>query len=138
MWPSTCAPGSDLDLEARLRGTSVYFPDRAIPMLPQELSTDICSLRPNEDRLVLSCIMQLDADGRIESYEIVEGVIRSAARMTYTDVHAILEATKKRAPATPHSFPSFERMRKTRRPDEQAPRGARLDRLRLARAGDRI
>jgi ribonuclease R len=82
--------GTDLDLEARLRGTSVYFPDRAIPMLPQELSTGICSLRPGEDRLVLSCIMQLDADGRIESYEIVEGVIRSAARMTYTEVHAIL------------------------------------------------
>ncbi len=82
--------GTDLDLEARLRGTSVYFPDRAIPMLPQELSTDICSLRPGEDRLVLSCLMQLDADGRIESWEICEGVIRSAARMTYTKVHAIL------------------------------------------------
>ncbi len=83
-------PGSALDLEARIRGTSVYFPDRAIPMLPQELSTDICSLRPNEDRLVLSCIMQLDAAGNIESFEIVEGVIRSAARMTYTSVSAIL------------------------------------------------
>lgn len=98
--------GTDLDLEARLRGTSVYFPDRAIPMLPQELSTDICSLRPGEDRLVLSCIMQLDSDGRIESYEIVEGVIRSAARMTYTEVTEILnekvEARKR---------PNFERMR---------------------------
>ena len=83
--------GTDLDLEARLRGTSVYFPDRAIPMLPQELSTDICSLRPGEDRLVLSCIMQLDTNGRIESYAIGEGVIRSAARMTYTKVQAILE-----------------------------------------------
>ncbi|MGP8176226.1 MAG: ribonuclease R family protein [Terracidiphilus sp.] len=83
--------GTDLDLEARLRGTSVYFPDRAIPMLPQELSTDICSLRPGEDRLVLSCIMQLDSTGRIESYEIVEGVIRSAARMTYTEVTEILD-----------------------------------------------
>jgi ribonuclease R len=82
---------TDLDLEARLRGTSVYFPDRAIPMLPHELSTGICSLRPGEDRLVLSCVMQLDATGRITSYEIVEGVIRSAARMTYTEVHAILE-----------------------------------------------
>ncbi len=81
---------TDLDLEARLRGTSVYFPDRAIPMLPQELSTGICSLRPGEDRLVLSCLMQLDAGGRIESYEIVEGVIRSAARMTYTEVSQIL------------------------------------------------
>jgi ribonuclease R len=83
-------PSTDLDLEARLRGTSVYFPDRAIPMLPQELSTDICSLRPGEDRLVLSCIIQLDDEGRIESYEIVEGAIRSAARMTYTAVQAIL------------------------------------------------
>ncbi|HEX4284286.1 MAG TPA: VacB/RNase II family 3'-5' exoribonuclease [Terracidiphilus sp.] len=82
--------GTDLDLEARLRGTSVYFPDRAIPMLPQELSTDICSLRPNEDRLVLSCLMQLDQDARIESWEITEGVIRSAARMTYTKVQAII------------------------------------------------
>ena len=84
-------PNSALDLEARLRGTSVYFPDRAIPMLPQELSTDICSLRPGEDRLVLSCLMQLDAMGRIQSFEITEGIIRSAARMTYTQVSAILE-----------------------------------------------
>jgi len=104
--------GTDLDLEARLRGTSVYFPDRAIPMLPQELSTGICSLRPDEDRLVLSCIMQLDADGRIESYEIVEGVIRSAARMTYTEVHAILEGdTEVRARYTALT-PEFERMHK--------------------------
>jgi ribonuclease R len=103
--------GTDLDLEARLRGTSVYFPDRAIPMLPQELSTDICSLRPNEDRLVLSCIIELDATGRIESYEIVEGVIRSAARMTYTKVHAILDQ-----PDTSNQNPEvrerFERMKK--------------------------
>jgi ribonuclease R len=105
-------PATDLDLEARLRGTSVYFPDRAIPMLPQELSTDICSLRPGEDRLVLSCIMQLDQRARILSYEIVEGVIRSAARMTYTDVHAILEgdeATRTRYTAL---IPGFERMKK--------------------------
>ncbi len=86
-------PGSALDLEARVRGTSVYFPDRAIPMLPQELSTDICSLRPNENRLVLSCIMQLDAAGNIETFELTEGVIRSAARMTYTQVSAILDQT---------------------------------------------
>ena len=105
-------PGSALDLEARLRGTSVYFPDRAIPMLPHELSTDICSLLPNEDRLVLSCIMQLDANGRIESYEIVEGVIRSAERTTYTAVSAILDgdnATRERYFAL---APSFERMKR--------------------------
>jgi ribonuclease R len=104
--------GTDLDLEARLRGTSVYFPDRAIPMLPQELSTGICSLRPGEDRLVLSCIMQLDAGGRIESYEIVEGVIRSAARMTYTAVHAILEGDAETRARYAWLVPDFERMRK--------------------------
>ena len=103
--------GTDLDLEARLRGTSVYFPDRAIPMLPQELSTNICSLRPGEDRLVLSCIMQLDSTGRIESYEIVEGVIRSAARMTYTEVHAILEGDAEVRARYAALVPGFERMR---------------------------
>ncbi|MGD0094950.1 MAG: VacB/RNase II family 3'-5' exoribonuclease [Terracidiphilus sp.] len=103
---------TDLDLEARLRGTSVYFPDRAIPMLPQELSTDICSLRPGEDRLVLSCIMQLDSGGRIESYEIVEGVIRSAARMTYTAVHAILEGDAETRERYASLVPGFELMRK--------------------------
>jgi ribonuclease R len=103
--------GTDLDLEARLRGTSVYFPDRAIPMLPQELSTNICSLRPGEDRLVLSCIMQLDPTGRIESYEIVEGVIRSAARMTYTEVHAILEGDAEVRERYSALVPGFELMR---------------------------
>ena len=103
---------TDLDLEARLRGTSVYFPDRAIPMLPQELSTDICSLRPGEDRLVLSCVMQLDSTGRIQSYEIGEGVIRSAARMTYTEVHAILEGDRKVRAKYPQLPPAFERMKR--------------------------
>ena len=104
--------GTDLDLEARLRGTSVYFPDRAIPMLPQELSTDICSLRPREDRLVLSCIMQLDAGGRIQSFEILEGVICSAERMTYTDVHAILEGDPKTRMKYTALVPPFERMKR--------------------------
>jgi ribonuclease R len=104
-------PGTDLDLEARLRGTSVYFPDRAIPMLPMELSTGICSLRPGEDRLVLSCLMQLDAEGRVESYEIVEGVMRSAARMTYTEVHAILEGDVEARARHAALVPEFERMR---------------------------
>ena len=84
-------PDSALDQEARLRGTSVYFPDRAVPMLPLELSTDICSLRPNLDRLVVSCVMEIDDHGEILRYELCEGVIRSAQRMTYTDVNAILE-----------------------------------------------
>src|SRR5207302_549725 len=84
-------PGSALDQEARLRGTSVYFPDRAVPMLPLELSTDICSLRPQIERLVMSCIMEVDHQGEIVRYELCPGVIRSAERMTYTGVKAVLE-----------------------------------------------
>lgn len=105
-------PGAPLDLEARIRGTSVYFPDRAIPMLPHELSSNICSLLPNQDRLVLSCLMQLDAAGNIESFEIVEGVIRSAARMTYTDVHSILEGDEEARSRYCQLVPEFERMKK--------------------------
>lgn len=104
--------GTDLDLEARIRGNSVYFPDRAIPMLPQELSTDVCSLRPKEDRLVLSCLMQLSPSGRVEGFEIVEGVIRSAERMTYTDVHAILEGDEKTRERCAPLVPHFERMKR--------------------------
>ena len=83
--------GSTIDLEARLRGTSVYFPDRAVPMLPIELSTDLCSLRPQVDRMVLSCVMEIDQQGEIVGYTLNEGVIRSAERMTYTNVNLILE-----------------------------------------------
>jgi ribonuclease R len=84
-------PGSRLDQEARLRGTSVYFPDRAVPMLPLELSTNICSLRPHVERLVLSCIMEIDHQGEIVGYELNPGVIRSAERMTYNEVNAVIE-----------------------------------------------
>ncbi len=83
--------GSALDAEARLRGTSVYFPDRAVPMLPVELSTDLCSLRPHVERLVLSCVMEIDRSGGVTAYELREGVIRSAERMTYSDVNLVLE-----------------------------------------------
>ena len=100
-------PDSALDQEARLRGTSVYFPDRAVPMLPLELSTDICSLRPHLDRLVLSCVMKIDHRGEILDYALSEGVIRSTERMTYTDVNAVLEgdsATRKRYPGLVSTF----------------------------------
>jgi ribonuclease R len=93
-------PGTDLDLEARLRGTSVYFPDRAVPMLPPQLSSGMCSLRPGEDRLVLSCVMHIDARGEILSYRVAEGIIRSAARMTYTQVQAILDCASTEAEPT--------------------------------------
>jgi ribonuclease R len=103
-------PGTALDLEARLRGTSVYFPDRAIPMLPPDLSSGMCSLRPDEDRLVLSCLMEIDARGEVLGYEICEGIIRSARRMTYTQVQAILDGNE---PARLHFqqlVPHFEQM----------------------------
>ena len=84
-------PGSPIDAEARLRGTSVYFPDRAVPMLPFELSTNICSLVPHADRLVLSALMEIDHKGEIGRAGVHRGVIRSAERMTYTNVHLLLE-----------------------------------------------
>ncbi len=84
-------PGTAIDKEALMRGTSVYFPDRAVPMLPIELSTDICSLRPHEDRLVLSALLEIDRQGDVVSQEFTRGVIRSAERMTYTNVFRILE-----------------------------------------------
>ena len=80
-------PGTPIDREALLRGTSVYFPDRAVPMLPVELSTDQCSLRPHEDRLVLSALLEIDSRGDVVSQEFCRGVIRSSARLTYTEVH---------------------------------------------------
>jgi ribonuclease R len=84
-------PGSAIDNEARERGTSVYFPDRAVPMLPFELSTNVCSLKPQVDRLVLSAIIELDHKGEPLSWEFYRGVIRSVERMTYTSVHLLLE-----------------------------------------------
>ena len=86
-------PGSALDTEARMRGTSVYFPDRAVPMLPHALSSGMCSLLPNEDRLVLSCVMEIDPRGEIVGYRVAEGVIRSVRRMTYTSVQCCLNAS---------------------------------------------
>ncbi|MBV9508386.1 MAG: VacB/RNase II family 3'-5' exoribonuclease [Acidobacteriia bacterium] len=84
-------PGTPIDAEARLRGTSVYFPDRAVPMLPFELSTNICSLNPHVERLVLSALLEIDHQGQVVAQEFTPAVIRSAERMTYTDVHLLLE-----------------------------------------------
>ena len=104
-------PDSPLDQEARLRGTSVYFPDRAVPMLPLELSTDICSLRPHLDRLVMSCIMEIDHRGEIVGYNLCEGVIRSAERMTYTAVNAVLEGDEAQRQRYAPLVANFELMR---------------------------
>ena len=83
--------GDALDEEARLRGNSVYFPRRVIPMLPEKLSNGLCSLNPDVARLAMACDMQIDGSGEIESYRFFPAVIRSHARLTYTEVAAMLE-----------------------------------------------
>ena len=103
-------PGTSLDLEARLRGTSVYFPDRAVPMLPPQLSSGICSLRPDEDRLVLSCVIEIDRRGEVLGYEVCEGIIRSAMRMTYTQVQGVLDGNAETRAEFADLVPEFERM----------------------------
>jgi len=82
---------SPLDKEAYKRGNSVYLVDRVIPMLPKELSNGICSLNPNVDRLTLSVFMEIDRNGNVVDHELVEGVIRSKARLVYDDVSDLLE-----------------------------------------------
>ena len=84
------APGSAIDQEAYARGTSVYFPDRAIPMLPEALSNGICSLNPNEDRLTKTAAIEFSTKGDVIRSRFFNSVIRSHARMTYTDVRRIL------------------------------------------------
>lgn len=83
-------PGDPLDKEARHRATSVYFPERVIPMLPEVLSNGLCSLNPDVDRLCLVCEMQITSRGRIKDYAFHEGLMRSHARLTYTKVAGIV------------------------------------------------
>ncbi len=100
-------PGEPLDEDAYERATSVYFPRRVIPMLPEKLSNGLCSLNPNEDRLAMVCDMVVSPTGVIDAYQFYPAVIRSHARFTYTEVAAILintrgaEATRRKA-LVPH------------------------------------
>src|SRR5690349_13494142 len=104
--------GSALDREAYERGTSVYFPERAVHMFPTELATGLCSLNPHVDRLVQSCFMEVDRRGQVVRHEFHDGVINSNERMTYTAVNGILaerdpQLMKQYAPLVP----MFEQMR---------------------------
>lgn len=81
---------SALDREARNRGTSVYFPERVIPMLPKELSNELCSLKPNVDRLCMVCEMFISGEGELQNYKFYNATIRSSARLTYEEVQQVL------------------------------------------------
>lgn len=100
-------PGEALDIDAYERATSVYFPRRVIPMLPEKISNGLCSLNPDEDRLAMVCDMVVDGDGVVEAYQFYSAVIRSHARLTYTDVAAMVANTRgpeaaKRPALLPH------------------------------------
>ena len=100
-------PGAPLDRDARERGTSVYFPRRVIPMLPEKISNGLCSLNPEVDRLVMACDMVVGPAGEIRDYAFYPAVMHSRARFTYTEVAAILaepegEAARRRAALVPH------------------------------------
>ncbi|MFZ6672408.1 ribonuclease R [Undibacterium sp. Xuan67W] len=106
-------PNDALDGDALLRSTSVYFPRRVIPMLPEKLSNGLCSLNPDVDRLTLVCDMVISLDGEVTAYQFYPSVIHSAARFTYTEVAAILGNTKgpeanKRLPLVPHLLDLYD------------------------------
>jgi len=84
-------PGSAMDREARIRGTSVYFPDRVLPMLPEKVSNHLCSLNPQTDRLAMSVMMHISRDGEVRDYSFHNSVIHSTERMTYDDVQKIID-----------------------------------------------
>ncbi|MBW0008406.1 MAG: ribonuclease R [Sphingomonas sp.] len=85
-------PGSELDREARARGNSVYFPDRVVPMLPEELSADICSLKEGEDRAAMACHLKISKDGEIKSWRFTRAKVRIAANIAYEDAQAAIDA----------------------------------------------
>jgi len=86
-------PGSELELEARRRGTSTYLPGRVVPMLPVELANQQCSLLAGEQRPALVCQMKISADGNISHYSIKEALIRSQAKLSYLEVARFIDGT---------------------------------------------
>ena len=100
------APDSAMDREARYRGTSIYFPDRVIPMLPEKVSNHLCSLNPKADRLALSVVMHLSRNGEVKDYSFHKSIIHSKERMAYEDVQKVLDGdpflTRKYHALLPH------------------------------------
>jgi ribonuclease R len=104
-------PGSALDKDASERGTSVYFPDLTLPMLPEELSNDLCSLRPRELRLTVSVLLEIDRNGRVVKAEFHPSVIKTEERMTYTSVFKIFQGDEAERRKYAHLLPDFLMMR---------------------------
>ncbi len=103
-------PGSALDREARRRGNSVYFPDRVVPMLPEELSADICSLKEGEDRAALACHLQVAKDGQLKSWRFTRARVRIRANIAYEDAQAAIDADEARVEvsSSPCAMPEIE------------------------------
>jgi len=103
-------PGSALDREARRRGNSVYFPDRVVPMLPEELSADICSLKQGEDRAALACHLQVTKDGELKSWRFSRARVRIRANIAYEDAQAAIAAdeAKVEVASSPCSMPEID------------------------------
>jgi len=103
---------SAMDTEARIRGTSVYFPDRVIPMLPEKVSNGLCSLNPRVDRLAMSVIMHISADGEVRDYSVHNSVIHSKERMTYEDVQLMIDDDPASTARFRHIQPEIQKINK--------------------------
>ena len=103
-------PGSAIDAEARVRGTSTYLPGGAIPMLPDRLSGDLCSLKPDRDRLTLSVFCDLDRDGALHGVRFAEGVIRSRHRLDYGEVQSVLDGAHSVSPELAEALETLRRL----------------------------
>lgn len=104
-------PNSALDAESFLRGNSVYFPDKVVPMLPEELSNDLCSLKPDVERLCMICEMSIKKDGDIANFDFYEGIIKSHARLTYDEVFAVLESGQSKNKKLQTLLPQLQALR---------------------------
>ena len=108
-------PGSAMDREARIRGTSVYFPDRVLPMLPEKVSNHLCSLNPKTDRLAMSVMIHISRKGEVLDYSFHKSVIHSSERMTYDDVQKIIDGDKVLSAQYAHVLPEIKKIERLAR-----------------------